>query len=75
MYLTNIYKVTTTHPAGYLNGDHRIEVAVNRDGTRFCRAGKLGCSRDYVANTDKDAITMFLREHMITASKITKIRK
>lgn len=63
------YDVTTTHPAQYRDGTHRLTVKENRDGSRFVHGAGFGCSRDYHTPNALVAISMFLREHAMTVTK------
>lgn len=58
------YRVELRHPSwNVLQCDKNITVHINDDGTRYCTADGLGCSRNYVADCDSQAIRQFAAEH------------
>lgn len=68
------YRVTTTHPTGYMDGTHDMDVTINPNGTRYVKATGLGCSRDYSADSDTSALRQFLAEHAMTLVRKTSAR-
>jgi hypothetical protein len=49
-----------------LQGTKQITVTINDDGTRYCSADGMGCSRNYVADSSSSAIRQFVAEHGVT---------
>lgn len=57
------FTVTLTHPTGYHQGSHTVNVMDNGNGTMYCTAGGFGCSRDYYTEEPKEALRLFFAEH------------
>jgi hypothetical protein len=66
-----IYQIEVVHPTtGFHTGTHVVTVATETR-TRYVTGLGFGCSRDYLADTDEQAIKEFLAEH---GCKVTNIQ-
>jgi hypothetical protein len=69
------YRVAVSHPTGFHKGTHTFTVSEWPNGSRFVDAADFGCSRDYFVKTDKEAISLLLREHACSAVSFRKLPK
>lgn len=73
------YRVTTVHPAGYMDDTHELTVTTtkNHQTNRYVKSvsGKgFGCSRDYQTPSDAVAISNLLAENGMRAVQSVKVK-